>query len=120
MDSIVADLKMSIGEAEHEEKTAAAGYTDLMADSQASRASDSKAITDKSAAKADLEAKIVKMKEDEALTKDALVNVHAYISELHGSCDFILDNFQLHSEARKNEIESLKNAKAVLSGASYS
>jgi len=120
MDSIVADLKLSLGEAEHDEKTSTTDYTELMADSQASRASDSKAITDKSAAKADLEAKIVKMKENQALTNDALVNVHAYISELHGSCDFILDNFQLRSDARKNEIESLKNAKAVLSGASYS
>merc|ERR1719231_1674669 len=63
MDSIVADLKMSLGEAEHEEKTATADYTELMSDSQATRASDSKAITDKSAAKADLEAKVVKMKE---------------------------------------------------------
>jgi len=120
MDSIVADLKTSLGEAEHDEKTATTDYTDLMSDSQACRASDSKAITDKSAAKADLEAKIVKMKEDQSLTNDALVNVHAYISELHGSCDFILDNFKLRSDARTNEIESLKNAKAVLSGASYS
>jgi len=120
MDSLLGDLKTSLGEAEHEEKTAQTDYTELMADSQATRASDGKAISDKSAAKADLEAKVVSMKESEALTKDALVNVHAYISELHGSCDFILDNFSLRSDARKNEIESLKNAKAVLSGASYS
>jgi chromosome segregation ATPase len=120
MDSLVADLKSSLGEAEHEEKTAQTDYTELMSDSQATRASDNKAISDKSAAKADLEGKIVSMKENKALTEDALVNVHAYISELHGSCDFILDNFQLRSDARKNEIESLKNAKAVLSGASYS
>jgi len=120
MDSIVAELKTSLADAEHEEKTSQTDYSSLMSDSQATRASDSKAISDKSAAKADLESKIVQMKESEALTKDALVNVHAYISELHGSCDFILDNFSLRSDARKNEIESLKNAKAVLAGASYS
>jgi len=120
MDSIVGELKMSLGEAEHEEKTAQTGYSELMADSQATRASDGKAISDKSAAKADLEGKIVSMKENEALSQDSLKNIVAYISELHGSCDFILDNFGLRSDARKNEIESLKNAKAVLSGASYS
>merc|ERR1719161_3026020 len=120
MDSLVADLKSSLGEAEYEEKTAATGYGDLMADSQASRASDNKAISDKSAAKADLESKIVSMKESEALTQDSLKNVMAYISELHGSCDFIMDNFELRSNARTNEIEGLKKAKAVLSGASYS
>merc|ERR1719207_163836 len=107
MDMLTGELKASLAEAEHEEKTATTDYTELMADSQATRASDSKSITDKSAAKADLEAKVVSLKEQKALTNDALVNVHAYISELHGSCDFILDNFQLRSDARKNEIESL-------------
>jgi chromosome segregation ATPase len=120
MDMMIGDLKASLAQAEHEEKTAGAEYTELMSDSQATRASDTKAITDKSAAKAEMESSLVTLKENKALTDDTLVNVHNYIMELHGSCDFILENFQLRADARTNEIESLKNAKAVLSGASYS
>merc|ERR1719321_1721016 len=120
MDMLVGELKASLGEAQHEEKTAGTDYGSLMSDSQATRASDVKSITDKSAAKAELESKLVTLKENKALTEETLVNVHSYIMELHGSCDFILENFQLRSDARTNEIESLKNAKAVLSGASYS
>merc|ERR1719301_138960 len=120
MDMLVADLKTSLSDAEHDEKTAQVDYTELMADSQETRASDSKAITDKSSAKADLESKIVTLKEQKALTVEELANLAGYTAEVHGSCDFILENFKLRSDARTNEIESLKNAKAVLAGASYS
>merc|ERR1719443_2655293 len=119
MDMLVGELKTSLGEAQHEEKTAQADYTELMADSEATRASDSKSITDKSAAKAELESKLVELKENKALTMQDLQNLAAYIAEVHGSCDFILENFKLRADARTNEMESLKNAKAVLAGASY-
>jgi len=119
MDMLVGELKTSLAEAEHEEKTATVDYTELMADSQATRAQDVKTDTDKSAAKAQLESKLVTLKENKALTEESLVNVHNYIMEVHGSCDFILENFQLRLDARTTEIESLKNAKAVLSGADY-
>merc|ERR1719269_318458 len=43
-----------------------------------------------------------------------------YIAGLHASCDFLVENFETRKEARTNEIEGLKNAKAVLSGANFS
>jgi len=119
MDMLTGDLKTSLGEAEHNEKTAQSDYTELMSESQASRAADGKSVTDKSAAKADLEGKLVALKESQHLTMQEAQNIAGYIAELHGSCDFILDNFQLRSDARTSEIEGLKNAKAVLAGASY-
>jgi hypothetical protein len=120
MDMLAGELKTSLGEAEHDEKTAQGDYLELMSESQESRAADTKTITDKSAAKADLEGKVVALKESHHLTLEEAQNIAGYIAELHGSCDFILDNFQLRADARTNEIESLKNAKAVLAGASYS
>merc|ERR1719421_1414069 len=39
-----------------------------------------------------------------------------YVVELHGSCDFILENYGIRKEARKAEMESLKNAKAEING----
>jgi hypothetical protein len=120
MDMLAGELKASLGEAEHDEKTAQADYLELMTESQASRAASSKSITDKSAAKADMEGKLVALKESHALTLEEAQNIAGYIAELHGSCDFILDNFQLRADARTSEIEGLKSAKAVLAGASYS
>merc|ERR1719272_1747456 len=119
MDMLSGELTASLQAAEHDEKTAQSDYNQLMSESQESRAADGKSVTDKSAAKADLEGKLVALKESHHLTLEEAQNIAGYIAELHGSCDFILDNFQLRADARTSEIEGLKNAKAVLAGASY-
>jgi len=38
-------------------------------------------------------------------------------AELHQSCDFVMKNFELRQSARDEEIEALKQAMAILSGA---
>merc|ERR1719310_2657709 len=119
MDNLMNELKASLAEAEHAEKTAQTEYQELMTESQETRAQDDTSITDKSAAKATLEGKLTSAKETKHMTLKELESIGAYISQLHGSCDFILDNFKLRTEARTNEVEALKNAKAVLSGANY-
>ena len=45
---------------------------------------------------------------------------HKYVGQLHAQCDWILKFFDTRAEARNGEIDSLKKAKAVLSGADYS
>merc|ERR1719262_762356 len=55
MDTIISDLGNDMKDGEYEEKTAQKDYAELMADSQATRAGDTKALTTKQATKADLE-----------------------------------------------------------------
>merc|ERR1719450_211937 len=43
-----------------------------------------------------------------------------YIENLHLECDWLIKNFDLRKEARAGEVDALKKAKAVLSGADYS
>jgi len=120
MDMLTNELSSTLQAAQHDEKSAQSEYVELMTDSQKQRQQDSEAVTDKSAAKASLEANLVALKENKATTLKQMEDINAYNMEVHGSCDFILQNFKLREEARTNEIESLKNAKAVLAGASYS
>merc|ERR1719389_608102 len=120
MDMIIKDLGNEMKDAEYEEKTAQKDYAELMADSQTTRAADTKALTGKSSTKAEVEGKLMTSKETRAATVQDLKLVGTAIQELHASCDFILENHGLRQEARTNEIESLKNAKAVLAGASFS
>merc|ERR1719198_806561 len=47
MDMIIKDLENRIKDAEYEEKTAQKDYAELMADSQAARAGDTKSLTGK-------------------------------------------------------------------------
>ena len=42
------------------------------------------------------------------------------ISSLHAECDWLVQYFQVRKDARAGEIESLHQAKAVLSGSDYS
>jgi len=117
MDTIIHDTEMAQKDAEYAEKTAQDDYAELMAESQESRAQSAKGLTDKTAAKAELEGKLVVARETHAANSKALIAIGKVISDLHGSCDFIIENYDMRKEARASEIDSLKNAKAVLSGA---
>merc|ERR1719235_2857123 len=120
MDMIIKDLGNEMKDAEYEEKTAQKDYAELMADSQASRAGDVKSLSGKQSSKAEIEGKLMTSKETRAATATDLKTIATTIQDLHVACDFILQNYDLRMEARTNEVESLKQAKAVLAGASYS
>merc|ERR1711879_148450 len=72
------------------------------------------------ATKADLGAEVEKLTAENAATmKEAMATAES-IKDLHLDCDWLIANFQTRKEARAGEVESLKNAKAVLAGADYS
>merc|ERR1719321_1813629 len=119
MDMITKELENTMKDSEYEEKTAQKEYADLMADSQTARAQDAKSIVDKEAAKATLEEKLMSAKKKYSETSEQLGLIASYIGDLHVSCDFIMQNADLRKEARAAEVEGLKNAKAVLAGASF-
>jgi len=111
---------MEVESNEMEEKQAQKDYEELMAESAAKRAEDSKMITEKESQKAlegDLE---TGKKKDKKATATELMALGEYVAGLHGSCDFLLKNFDVRKEARAGEIDAIGKAKAVLSGADYS
>merc|ERR1712066_1212164 len=120
VDLLVADLDKEMTEAEAEEKDAQADYEVLMQDSAEKRAADSKSLSEKQGAKADTEA-AVEGHEDElaATSKEHMAN-ERYIASLHTECDWLLKYFGVRQQARADEMDSLRNAKAVLSGADFS
>merc|ERR1719333_142803 len=120
LDMMVADLDKEITEIETEEKENQAEYEQFMKDSASKRASDAKSIEDKESAKADLEATLIKTEEEKTTKMKEAMATAKYLSEVHGDCDWLLSNFEARKAARSGEIDSLKKAKAVLSGADYS
>jgi septal ring factor EnvC (AmiA/AmiB activator) len=120
IDLLSADLTKEMQESEVEEKNDQAEYEQMVEDSKAKRAADSKSLAEKQGAKADTEAALVASSgEKKATTAEAMENAK-YIADLHQECDWLISNFETRKEARAGEVESLKNAKAVLSGADYS
>jgi len=115
-----SDLDKEIAETETNEKNSQADYETFMADSAAKRADDTKSIAMKESAKADLGADVEKMTAEKGATMKEAMATAEYIKDLHLDCDWLIANFQTRKEARAGEVESLKNAKAVLAGADFS
>jgi len=120
IDGCIKDLDTEMTEAETEEKLAQEEYEEMMGDSSAKRAADSKSITAKEGEKAATETALNDHTEEHTSTVKELMATHEYIGSLHGECDWLLKYFDVRKEARTGEIDSLKKAKAVLSGADFS
>jgi len=120
MDLLVKDLDKEMTEAEVEEKNAQEEYEQTVADSASKRRGDSKSLTDKATAKGDLGDLLEKLNSDlKGLGKEQM-GASKYLSTIHGECDWLLQYYDVRKQARGDEIDSLGNAKAVLSGADYS
>merc|ERR1719510_583584 len=120
IDLLIQDLDKEMIEAETEEKDAQADYEAMLADSKAKRAADSQALTEKGANKADLDGDLEAARASKESKSSELAATLEYIAQLHGECDWLLKNFDARKAARNGEIDSLVNAKAILSGADYS
>jgi DNA repair exonuclease SbcCD ATPase subunit len=120
IDDLVKELDMEMTEAETEEKLAQEEYEELMADSAAKRAADSKSITAKEDEKANTEKALTENEGLHTSTVKELMATEEYIGSLHGECDWLIQYYDVRKEARNGEIDALKKAKAVLSGADFS
>merc|ERR1712130_285719 len=110
-----------MGEAEaiRSEEDAQKAYEDFVKETNASIEAKSKDIVNKSETKAKAESDLVETKEAKEDTLLELEQLSNYNAELHQSCDFVLKNFDVRQTARDEEIEALKQAKAILSGAKF-
>merc|ERR1719162_924260 len=120
IDALIKELDTEMMEAETNEKLNQEDYEEMMADSAAKRAADSKSLAAKEGQKADTEAALVEFEAELASTSKQLMATIEYIGQLHGECDWLIKYFDVRKEARTGEIDALGKAKAVLNGADYS
>merc|ERR550514_1350127 len=120
MDLLVAEVDKEMTTAKLEEEDAQDDYEKLMAESSNKRATDSKAVVEKTAAKAEMETELQASKDAKAATETELHATKDYIQSLHAECDFLLEYYEQRKEARASEIDAMGKAKAVLQGADYS
>jgi len=120
IDLLVRDLEKEMTEAEKQEEMAQKAYEELMNDSAEKRAKDVKSVQVKESAKADSEELKTGAEGDMKGKKQEFMAVEQYIQQLHAECDWLLQNFDLRKSARAEEMDALKQAKAVLAGANFS
>lgn len=114
---IVNDSKQIVAESEKAEQDAQTAYEEFVAETNSGVNQRNKTIVNKKAVRA-------QSAEDKASTEGSLRGtvkelgkLAEYNGELHQSCDFTLKNFDIRQEARDKEVESLQQAKSILSGA---
>lgn len=120
LDLLITDLDKDMTAATTEEKDAQEDYAKFMADARDKRAEDSKSLTDKEAARADLESSLEQSGAEKKSEAQELMGAAKYIHSLHAECDWLLQYFDVRKDARAEEVEALGRAKAVLSGADFS
>jgi len=116
---IINDAKAMEAEAIRAEEDSQKSYEDFVKETNASIEEKSKAIVNKSEEKAKSETDLTQSNEDKESVMLELEQLSNYNAELHQSCDFVMKNFEIRQTARDEEIEALKQAKAILSGADF-
>merc|ERR1711998_428157 len=119
MQQIIDDAKAMEAEAIRDEEDAQKAYEDFVKETNASIEAKSKDIVNESQAKAQAEADLVETKESKEAVMLELEQLSNYDAQLHQSCDFVMKNFEVRQTARDEEVEALRQAKAILSGAKF-
>lgn len=115
--SIVADIDKEVKEMTKEEKDAQFEYEQSLKECAEKRAGDAKAVSQLEGYKAEVEAELHKMTGSvKAKTKES-EDKALYVADLRKECDWLVDNYKTRTSARAGEIDALRKAKAVLSGA---
>merc|ERR1719273_1955026 len=116
---IINDAKAMESETIRSEEDAQKAYEDFVKETNNSIEAKSKDIVNKSETKAKAETDLVEAKEAKEDVLLELEQLSNYNAELQQSCNFVLKNFDIRQTARDEEVEAMRQAKAILSGAKF-
>jgi len=117
--TIIDDAKKLEADSIRAEEEAQKAYEDMVNETNASIDKKTKEQANKAEEVAKAEGNLNQANSDKEAALLELEELANYKAELHQSCDFIVKNFETRQTARDEEIEALKQAKAILSGAKF-
>merc|ERR1719263_1022424 len=117
LDNLLGDVKMQQQEEEMNEAQAQKDYDEIATKTKASRESKVQDTIDNEDVLTSLSEQLLDVKKENDQTKSEHLSVEEKLAAMHASCDFLLKNHGERQKARSEEVESLKNSLAVLSGA---
>jgi len=119
IDELVGVLDKEIQEMKVDDAKMQQAYETTTEDAAEKRATDAKTLAEKEAVKADMEAKLHGYRQQTKSTQKRRASAVEFIKDLHEECDWLAKNYEARKSARAGEVESLRQAKAVLAGADY-
>merc|ERR1719433_1073375 len=110
---IISDAKAMEADAIRSEEDSQKAYEDFVKETNNSIEAKSRDIVNKSEQKAKAETELVDAKKAKDAVMLELEQLSNYNAELQQSCNFVLKNFDLRQTARDEEVEALRQAKAI-------
>merc|ERR1719487_2316110 len=117
---IINDAKNMEREAVMAESDSQAAYESFLKNTNESIKAAMKALVMMGEDQAKAESDLVQAESDLKSTMTELEGLAKYAAQLHQSCDFVMENFEIRQAAMDQEVEALRQAKSVLSGADFS
>jgi len=119
MQEIIDDAKSLEAEATRDEEQSQKAYEDFVRDTNKSLDEMNLSLINKSKNRARTESSKVEAETEHEATVGELKSLANSNTDLHLSCDYTLKNFDLRQTTRDDEVEALKQAIAIFSGASF-
>jgi hypothetical protein len=117
LQGIITEAAMLETEATASEQDAQKAYVSFVTDTGKSLEAAERSIAKKEEEKAEKESARLSAIGSKKGEEKELMALKEYEAQLHSSCDYVLKNFEVRQDARSQEMESLRQAKAILSGA---
>jgi hypothetical protein len=113
---VIKDAEVAEKELEMSEQKAQTDYAAFVADAKSSIEADRDAIATNGASHAENEGLKSETQEAQSVKIDELANLDNLLKAHHNDCDWLLKYFDVRKQARQEEMDSIADAKAILSG----
>jgi predicted nucleic acid-binding Zn-ribbon protein len=117
LEEVLADTRKTEDQAVASEQDSQSAYENFMKDSNKAITKTTQSISDMTGARATAKEELSMAKTDFSQTMTELEGLDQTNADLHKSCDFVLQNFDARQAARSAEMDALREAKNILSGA---
>jgi chromosome segregation ATPase len=117
LEEVLADTRKTEDQAVASEQDSQSAYENFMKDSNKGITKTTQSISDMTGARATAKEELSMAKTDFSQTMTELQGLDQTNADLHKSCDFVLQNFDARQAARSAEMDALREAKNILSGA---
>jgi len=116
---IIGDAEATEAELKLSEQHAQEDYAEFVSATTASIEADREAIAEKEGFSAKASADKSVTEEDQLANDASLAKLQELLGATHASCDWIMKYFDLRQKTRKEEMDAIEEAKAILSGAKF-
>jgi len=116
---VIDDAHREEVELEADENKAQKMYGEFVSSSTASIEADRATIAEKEKHVAETSSELSKTEESQLANGEMLESLDGTLTGLHAECDYVMKYFKLRQQARQEEMDSIEEAKAILSGAKF-